>query len=70
MFGDSHRWPLLLFATLSLALVFMFYHGVEYVAWPKLAKEYEEALNYDGAGFQSGFHGRAGKVCDALGWQS
>ena len=61
IFGDSKTTPLFLAATLTLSILYAVAHGVEYVAWPKLNKDYEAFLEYDGKGYESGRHGRAGR---------
>jgi len=44
------------FALVVLSTIFIFVHGLDYVAWPRLLPV-AEAIHYSGAGFRSGYHG-------------
>lgn len=48
---------MLWFILLSLSLVFIFAHGLEYVNWPRLLP-LTDIIYYDGPGFRSGAKGR------------
>jgi len=57
----SSNYSLIYYFTLWLALVvlstvFIFIHGLDYVAWPRLIP-LTETIHYSGAGFRSGRHG-------------
>lgn len=61
VFGESRTTPLFFGVVLTLAVLYTVSHGVDYVSWPKLNRDYESFLAYDGAGYESGRHGRAGR---------
>jgi hypothetical protein len=44
------------FTLAVLSTVFIFIHGLDYVAWPRLLPV-TEAIHYNGPGFRSGRHG-------------
>ncbi|KAG8884578.1 hypothetical protein FRB97_003875 [Tulasnella sp. 331] len=65
----SSAYPLLYFIMFwaivsALSLTYIFGHGVEYVAWPRLNPPVD-ALFYDGPGHKTGMHGR-GKSLNRL----
>ena len=51
---------------LSLAVIFIIAHGIDYVAWPRLNPP-SAVLYYDGPGFRSGRHGRGLSTSQAFG---
>jgi hypothetical protein len=44
------------FTLVVLSTIFMFIHGLDYVAWPRLLP-LTETIHYSGPGFRSGHHG-------------
>jgi len=44
------------FTLVALSTMFIFVHGLDYIAWPRLLP-LTEAIHYNGAGFRSGQHG-------------
>ncbi|KAI0281599.1 SacI homology domain-containing protein [Russula aff. rugulosa BPL654] len=44
------------FSLVVLSTIFMFIHGLDYVAWPRLLP-LTETIHYSGPGFRSGYHG-------------
>jgi len=44
------------FTLVVLSTIFMFIHGLDYVAWPRLIP-LTETIHYSGPGFRSGYHG-------------
>ncbi|KAJ7169488.1 SacI homology domain-containing protein [Mycena filopes] len=48
---------LLWFTLLSVALIFITIHGIDYVSWPRLIPS-TEYIYYTGPGFRSGHHGK------------
>ncbi len=44
------------FSLVVLSTIFMFIHGLDYVAWPRLVP-LTETIHYSGPGFRSGRHG-------------
>jgi len=44
------------FTLVVLSTIFMFIHGLDYVAWPRLLP-LTETIHYSGPGFRSGYHG-------------
>ena len=44
------------FTLVVLSTIFMFIHGLDYVAWPRLLP-LTDIIHYNGAGFRSGHHG-------------
>jgi hypothetical protein len=48
---------MLWFALLSVALIFMLLHGIDYVAWPRLIPP-TDIIYYSGPGYRSGQNGK------------
>ena len=48
---------MLWFALLSVALIFMLLHGIDYVAWPRLNPP-TDIIYYSGPGYRSGQNGK------------
>lgn len=48
---------MLWFAVLSLSVAFIFVHGIDYVAWPRLNPP-TDIIFYEGPGFRSGHRGK------------
>jgi hypothetical protein len=45
------------FTLLSISLIFIFVHGIEYVSWPRLIP-LNNIVHYEGLGYRSGNHGK------------
>lgn len=56
---------LLWFTVFAAALAFIFAHGIQYVAWPKL-NPLTDIIYYDGAGFRSAHHGKGLQATEHL----
>ena len=48
---------MLWFMLLSVALIFMLLHGIDYVAWPRLNPP-TDIIYYSGPGYRSGHNGK------------
>jgi hypothetical protein len=48
---------MLWFTLLSVALIFMLLHGIDYVAWPRLIPP-TDIIYYSGPGYRSGHNGK------------
>ena len=48
---------MLWFMLLSVALIFMLLHGIDYVAWPRLIPP-TDIIYYSGPGYRSGHNGK------------
>jgi phosphatidylinositol 4-phosphatase len=58
---------MLWFTLLSVALIFMLLHGIDYVAWPRLIPP-TDIIYYSGPGYRSGHNGKGlnGKLAPGM----
>ena len=58
---------MLWFTLLSVALIFMLLHGIDYVAWPRLIPP-TDIIYYSGPGYRSGQNGKGlgGKLMPSM----